>query len=137
MKNPKIVFVLGAGASEEAGLPLGSKLRDEIRKNLNFEFDSFGRHESTSGILEIYQCLEKLSESNGHVMNPDNPYILAADRIRDGVAGAYREGYDVIRGRRVARAKKLGILPAHIEMEDFRRSSEPWDTLDDSVRADF
>ena len=56
---------------------------------------------------------------------------------RDRFAGAYREGYDVIRGRRVARAKKLGILPAHIEMEDFRRSSEPWDTLDDSVRADF
>jgi hypothetical protein len=37
--NKKTVFVLGAGASFEAGMPLGAKLAENISELLNFYWD--------------------------------------------------------------------------------------------------
>ena len=39
----KTVFILGAGASKEVGLPTGSELKKLIAKNLDIEFDTLGR----------------------------------------------------------------------------------------------
>ena len=54
----------------------------------------------------------------------------------DRFAGRYDEGYDEIRDRRVQRARELGILPPHADMEDFQRRSTPWSELDDAGRAE-
>jgi len=40
MFQPNTVFVLGAGASHEVGLPLGSELKRIIANKLDFEYDS-------------------------------------------------------------------------------------------------
>jgi hypothetical protein len=42
MSSPKTVFVIGAGASKEAGLPLGSELRDQIKPMVNLQFEGLG-----------------------------------------------------------------------------------------------
>jgi hypothetical protein len=41
--NTKTVFVIGAGASKEAGLPIGSELKTEIAKALDIRFKDLGR----------------------------------------------------------------------------------------------
>lgn len=55
---------------------------------------------------------------------------------RDRYAGRYEEGYDVIRDRRVQRAKELDILPPEADMDGYRRRSTPWSSLDATERVD-
>src|SRR5688572_14245898 len=56
MLTTKTVFILGAGASCEAGLPIGSTLRTEIAQMLSF---AMSRHSIThgSGNPQIYDIL--------------------------------------------------------------------------------
>ena len=39
----KTLFIVGAGASEEAGLPVGGELKNQIAGLLNFDHDAFSR----------------------------------------------------------------------------------------------
>src|SRR4051794_29485711 len=45
MFQSKTIFVVGAGASKEVGLPIGAELRDIIGEKLRFTFD----HHNPSG----------------------------------------------------------------------------------------
>ena len=54
----------------------------------------------------------------------------------DRFAGHYDEGYDVLRDRRVERARELGIISPHADMSEFRRSSIPWAELDETARTE-
>ena len=54
----------------------------------------------------------------------------------DRFAGHYDEGYDVLRDRRVERARELGIISPHADMEGYLRRSTPWAELDDTARTD-
>jgi hypothetical protein len=51
----KTVFIIGAGASKEAGLPIGSELKKMIAKALDIRFQDLGR--MVSGDNRIYQAL--------------------------------------------------------------------------------
>jgi hypothetical protein len=52
--NPDLVFVVGAGASKEAGLPVGNELTLKIETSLNF---SFNASQLSSGDSLIYNSL--------------------------------------------------------------------------------
>lgn len=54
----------------------------------------------------------------------------------DRFAGLYDDGYDVVRDRRVERARELGIVSPNADMTDFRRSSVPWAELDETARTE-
>ena len=44
MLKAKTVFIVGAGASSEVGLPVGDRLKDDIHKLLSFRFDKISRN---------------------------------------------------------------------------------------------
>jgi len=50
------VFVIGAGASKEAGLPTGYELKSKISKLLDIRFDQFGSKQK-SGDYQIMAAL--------------------------------------------------------------------------------
>lgn len=54
-------FVTGAGASFELGLPLGSELKDQIRKLLNIKFEDGWRQ--SSGDYQIMEHLRRKAQS--------------------------------------------------------------------------
>jgi hypothetical protein len=54
--NSQTVFVLGAGASYEAGLPIGAGLVDLISSKLDIEFDDLGI-KNRSGDLALFRSL--------------------------------------------------------------------------------
>ncbi|WP_311272406.1 MULTISPECIES: hypothetical protein [unclassified Rhizobium] len=56
MFKDNTVFVVGAGASREFGLPIGSGLMSQIKQNSLFRFDSRGLRE---GVRELYQALDE------------------------------------------------------------------------------
>lgn len=48
----KTVFIVGAGASQEAGLPTGCELKDSIARVLNIPFDAFSSHQHDAKMKE-------------------------------------------------------------------------------------
>ena len=72
------MFVIGAGASFELGLPLGTTLLEEIGSSLNYTEDHFGR--SGDADRRIYRELEL--EAQQRQVNVGD-YMRAAWRVRD------------------------------------------------------
>lgn len=61
----KTVFVIGAGASSEVGLPTGDKLKGEISQLLNISFNEFRQGFSKSGDDLIKRALLKINDQIG------------------------------------------------------------------------
>ena len=82
MLRKPTLFVLGAGASYELGMPLGVKLAEQIADYLKFKFD-YGR--MIEGNFDFYDALRS------HLPNPErdlailNNHLRAASRIREGI----------------------------------------------------
>lgn len=76
MPDSKTVFVLGAGASYEFGLPIGETLKDHISKLLNFTFNF---HELKSGDPLIYHAIKLAAAEAGQ--RDANPRFAAARQI--------------------------------------------------------
>jgi hypothetical protein len=70
--------VVGAGASKEFGLPVGSELAAEISKKLDINFDRFGR-EVLSGDGELFEDIRRQFPKEAR------EYQLAGWFIRDGI----------------------------------------------------
>lgn len=62
MIKKEIAIVLGAGSSLTFNLPLGSALRDNIRKSLNLQLSTFG-DSLTSGSVDLLHALRTLAKS--------------------------------------------------------------------------
>ncbi len=62
MFESKTVFVIGAGASKEANLPIGDELTTEVASLLNFHVEYDGR--VTSGDHQIYDRVRSLVQTN-------------------------------------------------------------------------
>ncbi|MDR4496728.1 MAG: hypothetical protein MRK02_02200 [Candidatus Scalindua sp.] len=77
------VFVIGAGASKEAGLPTGSELKREISKLLDITFNSLGYRDSGDPTIEEALCLlvRQPDGTKGNI----NPYLDAAHHIIDAL----------------------------------------------------
>ena len=78
------LFVIGAGASYELGLPLGEDLKDKISNLLNITFpDGWNQKTGDHQIAEIFR--EILRESN---QNDINPLLHKSWLIRDALPGS-------------------------------------------------
>ena len=74
--NAPLVIVLGAGASKEFGLPLGSELIVEIAKYCDFKLKDFNK--STGGDTDLYEAIRQAAQiCNGNF----NDCLLAAISI--------------------------------------------------------
>jgi len=86
MFNNKTLLVVGAGASSEAGLPTGHKLKNSIIRILDIRFVDGNRQES--GDFDVCQSLRIYAESQDVGRGNINPYLDAAWRIRDALPQA-------------------------------------------------
>ena len=84
MFRDKTTFIVGAGASSEAGLPLGSALLRIVAQKLNFDFDTIGHIESGDRLL--WEAFQKVYRNE----------INAMDRI-------------ISAGRAIARAASVSV----------------------------
>src|SRR4051794_26668209 len=85
MPEKKTLYVVGAGASYEVGLPLGVHLKAEIARVLKFRIDDFGR--INEGNEDISRAFSILAARKGNSSNI-NPYLQAAIRIGDAMPQA-------------------------------------------------
>lgn len=81
--NKKMLYIVGAGASHEANLPTGEKLKNEISRLLDIKFSN-GYTQSSGDrlIAESYRIIvKKLNLPTVDI----NPHIHAGWRIRDAL----------------------------------------------------
>jgi hypothetical protein len=67
--NSKTVFVVGAGASQEAGLPIGKELTSKIRSLLDLRIDLGS---VKSGDYQIYETLKRKVQNEGDTWHGNN-----------------------------------------------------------------
>lgn len=79
MSNKKTLYIVGAGASSEAGLPTGHELKEKIANLLGFERDLKSGDSCILEALLMYVNQTKIQEKD------INPYLLAARHIRDAM----------------------------------------------------
>ena len=75
MDGPKVVFVVGAGASVGFGLPVGETLLKRVSALTHFRFDDWGR--PTQGDMQIWDALQKPDR------NETRAYAEAAKKLSD------------------------------------------------------
>ena len=78
-----LVIVIGAGASKEVKLPIGSELTKTIAESLDFKVDHFGR--LAGGDDRIRECVYKLAQSQDNSHGTADDYYRAALRIREAM----------------------------------------------------
>jgi hypothetical protein len=79
----KTVFVVGAGASREAGLPTGAELKRIIASKLDIKY-RYG-YELISGNPEIAEALREQAQQNGQ---DPNLFLHEAHKISDAMPQA-------------------------------------------------
>lgn len=118
MFKAKTVFVLGAGASAEVGLPVGEELKGIIAAKLDIRSDpNQGVNFGDERIKEAFWERDRL---RGVVQNDINPYIHAAWRLRDALplAISIDNLLDAHRDDELAKVcGKLGIVSSILEAE--------------------
>jgi hypothetical protein len=86
ISKPSLVFVIGAGASYEFGLPLGSTLKKHISESLDIRFE-YG-HTMISGSSKIEQAFRLLAQNPPGLPGDINPLLEASWIIRDAMPQA-------------------------------------------------
>ncbi|HEV8328927.1 MAG TPA: hypothetical protein VGQ08_15735 [Nitrospiraceae bacterium] len=84
--HPKTVFIVGAGASKEVGLPIGSELKKSIARVLDIRFKFAGG--MVSGDDRIAEALRIEAGRSDPPSRDINPLIHAGWRIRDAMPQA-------------------------------------------------
>lgn len=84
--TPKTVFIIGAGASKEAGLPIGSELTKSIARALDIRYDR--RTGNTSGDHIIYGAFRRIAAQDPTHIDLVPSLQHAAWRIRDAMPQA-------------------------------------------------
>lgn len=130
----KLTLVVGAGASQEVGLPVGSGLKNEIAQHLDIRFPN--GITQTSGSFTICEAFRIEVKALGE--KDINPYLHACWRIRDSMPQAISidNFIDINSGdSRVELAGKLGIALSILEAE--RKSSIYIDSQSGNRRFPF
>src|SRR5262249_46960910 len=65
MFNKRTVFIVGAGASSECGLPTGHQLKEAIAGGVRFQSDAWELSKGDKALLEILQA--RFSNAEPHV----------------------------------------------------------------------
>lgn len=81
--SKKLTLVIGAGASNELGLPTGAELKAKISNLLDIRFQNGFRQDS--GDVDIYEALKVALSEETPPGRDINPYLGAAWRIRDAM----------------------------------------------------
>jgi len=109
------VFVIGAGASNEAGLPLASGLVEKISQKLAFRVER-GHLQSDSGDREILDAFNIIRPPHGDI----NYLLKAAAQVREGAP--YANSIDTFMDNHVENGEiqtcaKLAIVKSIVEAE--------------------
>lgn len=83
MPRPKIVFVVGAGASKEVGLPVGEELIGQIQKDINIEYKF--PNSLRSGDHFLADAIRRLFLQDQGASGDHRSWIHACWRLRDGL----------------------------------------------------
>ena len=86
MFNSKTLFIVGAGASKEAGLPIGNELTATIAKMVDIKFRNYG--EQFSGEVEIVNALRFHARDVDGPPGDIAPYLDACSHIRGAMPQA-------------------------------------------------
>ena len=81
-----LVLVLGAGASKEVNLPIGTELKSEIARLLDIRFQHGFQQES--GDYQLTEALRLIAATEKEQMGQINPFLYMCWRIRDAMPQA-------------------------------------------------
>jgi hypothetical protein len=113
MFHRKTLFIIGAGASRELGLPIGAKLAELIQEKMDIRFEA-GYRPVGSGDLDLYNNITQERRVEGRELQH------AAWLIRDGI-GLTRSIDDFIDTHRdnqfIVRYGKAAIVRTILESE--------------------
>jgi hypothetical protein len=114
-RNLKTVFVVGAGASREVGLPTGSELIDLVANKLNYEFHGPSLR-SDIGDHEILDVIQQYAPDRATL----DLYLAAARRVREGIL--FSNSIDTFidvhrRNKKLQFCGKLAIVKTILEAE--------------------
>jgi hypothetical protein len=120
VRNPNSLFVIGAGASAEAGMPTGKQLIDTIAERLDYRIEHSSLREG-SGDRDILDILQQKTNTREGIM----ACLQAAWRIRDGIIysksiDSFMDGHR--HDERIQLCGKLAIVKSILEAE---QSSSP------------
>lgn len=131
------VFIIGAGASKEAGLPTGNELKEKISKLLNIKFDFRYGNRPKSGDLEIAEALRLHVKQTNVNAGDINPYLKEAWHIKKALPLeiSIDNFLDKQRGNtKITLCGKLGIVQAILGAEKnsllYFEEKEPESTID-------
>src|SRR5437899_8342055 len=85
--TPKTVLIVGAGASQEVGLPIGSELKKLIATALDIRVER-GGYQLTSGNHHIYEALRQTAAQNPTQRDLLRSLQSACWKIRDAMPQA-------------------------------------------------
>jgi hypothetical protein len=114
----KTVFVIGAGASKEAGLPTGDQLKTHISRLLSVRENDF--HNASFEDNLLFQALHVLSRTSEKPNGDIKPYINAAKHLCDALPQARSIDSFIDsqpENEHIANCGKLGILRSILEAE--------------------
>lgn len=119
MFNSKTLFIVGAGASKEAGLPTGAELKGRIASTIDIRFeDGFRQNRGDHIVTEALRRHTSHTETNQR--GDINPYLQAAWMVRDAMPQALSidNFIDAHRDdKKIALVGKLGIARCILEAE--------------------
>jgi hypothetical protein len=133
MLSSKTVFIVGAGASKEVGLPIGSELKNIIATKLDMRFNDWkpiGR-----GDLTIFEVLQRKHLPYGTLQR----YADACRCIRDGIvlSDSIDDFIDAHQhDRAIAACGKLAITRSILEAEKRSKLYYERKNVDDTVNFD-
>jgi hypothetical protein len=119
MFKSSTVFIVGAGASSEVGLPTGINLKSKIAEKLNIKYD-FTEYYPLSGDWVIAEALRHQVKNSENQRSGINPYLFEAWKIHDAMpqAGSIDTYLDVHRGNiKMELCGKLAITRSILEAE--------------------
>lgn len=138
----KNVIVVGAGASQEFGLPTGVELTSKLQELLSFEFDDWGRAKPNGINCELYDGIEALARGS---QKPIGHFLESAGKICknmslapsiDNFLDTHKENLELVSVGKLAIAtaisqsekkSNLWIDPSNIYNRlGFDRASETW-----------
>lgn len=129
----KTVFVIGAGASREAGLPLGTELKLQLADFLKIDFDDFDRMKHINPMLfnalrEVYgydRHKLQLAFTNCKQISDNMPLAISIDNFVD----AHRNN------QTLAKISKMAIVNCILDAE--RKSKMYFELHEDPNSIDF
>jgi hypothetical protein len=114
MFNRRTVFIIGAGASAEAKMPIGSELALTISKKLDIRFDEFGRRPVGGGDFHLFENLRRSHAEDARDVQQ------TCWRIRDGIhlANSIDDFLDLHRdNRRLTLVGKAAVAKCILDAE--------------------